>query len=112
MARFGSPAERTTAEALMAIPSSGSDGSTIRRKSWASASARPPAPSQPSRAGRAGHKAATISDVTAAENTVACVESRRPRAKSRAPSAGATSAATAIDMPMRAEIVKNRMALA
>ena len=112
MASRASPADRSMAEAHMPSTSGGHDGSTMLRYSCASVSVRPPAPSEPSSAGSAGQSAATRSDDVAPANTAACEESRRARAMSRAPSAGATKATTAIDMPMPAEIKKNMMLLA
>ena len=96
----------------MPSASGGSDGSTMRRKSCASASVRPLAPSHPNSSGSASHSPATISADAPPATRRAWVARRRARATSCAPSAGATSAVTAIAMPMPAEIMKNRMLLA
>ena len=113
MARCASPAERRTADAHMPPPAA---AATAAR--YADSRGRAPAcvrsrPASRAPRGKPGHKAAPRSGSSPpAANTAACVESRRARARSRAPSAGATSAVTAIDMPMPAEIMKNRMVLA
>ena len=73
---------------------------------------RPLAPSNPSSSGSANHSPATISAHTPPANSMAWVARRRARGISRAPSAGATRAVTAMAMPTPPEIRKNKRLLA
>ncbi len=110
IAARASPWLRRIAPPIMPTISSGCEGMTICKKCTARSAVCPVAPSSATSGPSASQTTAAKTDPNTNPRISPVVARARALAGSRAPSARATSAPTAIAMPMPKLVVKNRMA--
>jgi hypothetical protein len=110
IAARASPWLRRIAPPIMPTISKGCDGITICRKCSDSSCVSPVAPSNVTRGDSISQTPAANSAPNTSPRISPVVAFCRAASGSRAPSARATSADTAIDMPMPKDVVKNRIA--
>ena len=110
IAARASPWLRRMAPPIMPTINSGWEGTTIARKCTARSAVSPVAPRSATSGPSASQTTPAKSDPKTKPRTSPVVAFSRASAGSRAPSARATRAPTAIDMPIPKLVVKNRIA--